>query len=78
MWTEAVLLEKMIRGKLPYPCMLCAICLETLEEIYPRTLEEQFACQNGISEKEAKKVAEEYCSQWETVENPHLQNMKNF
>lgn len=48
--------------KLPYPCMLCAICLETLEEIYPRTLEEQFACQNGISEKEAKKVAEEYYS----------------
>ena len=29
--------------------------LETLEEIYPRTLEEQFACQNGISEKEAEK-----------------------
>lgn len=64
--------------KLPYPCMLCAICLETLEEIYPRTLEEQFACQNGISEKEAEKMAEEYRSQWETVENPHLQNMKEL
>ncbi len=64
--------------KLPYPCMLCAICLETLEEIYPRTLEEQFACQNGISEKEAKKMAEEYRRQWETVENPHLQNVKEL
>ena len=64
--------------KLPYPCMLCAICLETLEEIYPRTLEEQFAHQNGISEKEAEKMAEEYRSQWETVENPHLQNMKEL
>ena len=42
--------------KLPYPCMLCAICLETLEEIYSRTLEEQFACQNGISKEEAKKA----------------------
>ena len=41
--------------KLPYPCMLCAICLETLEEIYPRTLEEQFACQNGISKEEDEK-----------------------
>lgn len=58
--------------------MLCAICLETLEEIYPRTLEEQFARQNGISEKEAEKMAEEYRSQWETVENPHLQNMKEL
>ena len=64
--------------KLPYPCMLCAICLETLEEIYPRTLEEQFAHQNGISEKEAESMAEEYRSQWETVENPHLQNMKEL
>ena len=64
--------------KLPYPCMLCAICLETLEEIYPRTLEEQFARQNGISEKEAEKMAEEYRSQWETIENPHLQNMKEL
>lgn len=25
-----------------YPCMLCAICLETLEEIYPCTLKERF------------------------------------
>lgn len=26
----------------PYACMLCSICLETLEEIYPWTLEERF------------------------------------
>lgn len=26
-----------------YPCMLCAVCLETLEEFYPYTLEERFA-----------------------------------
>ncbi len=26
-----------------YPCMLCAICLETLDEIYPYTLAERFA-----------------------------------
>ena len=64
--------------KLPYPCMLCAICLETLEEIYSRTLEEQFACQNGISKEEAKKMAEGYRRQWETVENPHLQNMREL
>ena len=25
-----------------YPCMLCAICLETLEEIYPCTVDERF------------------------------------
>ena len=26
-----------------YPCMLCGICLETLEEFYPCSLEERFA-----------------------------------
>lgn len=25
-----------------YPCMLCAICLETLEEFYSHTLEDRF------------------------------------
>lgn len=46
----------------PYPCMLCAICLETLEEIYPMTIEEKFKqfSEEGESESDIAKKAEEY------------------
>ncbi len=30
------------KGYSMYPCMLCAICLETFEEIYPYSVEERF------------------------------------
>jgi hypothetical protein len=61
------------------PCMLCAICLETLEEIYPYTVEERFL---QILEKEAGEdvdkldmlksyyieKAEEYCIKYRKTE----------
>ncbi len=31
-----------------FPCMLCAICLETLEEIYPMSLEERMGAQKAF------------------------------
>ncbi len=30
-----------------FPCMLCALCLETLEEIYPWTVEERYLQYSG-------------------------------
>lgn len=49
-------------GYLPYPCMLCAICLETLDEIYPYTLKERFQmiARIPLSDEEACKIAKEY------------------
>lgn len=46
----------------PYPCMLCAICLETLEEIYCCSLEERFLEKDGIAKdiEEAYTEAENY------------------
>ena len=51
-----------------YPCLLAAICLETLEEFYSDTVEERFeeyimrtkpALLNMLTPKEAAKVYEE-------------------
>lgn len=49
-------------GYFPYPCMLCAICLETLEEIYSRTLEERFMqlARYPMDEEEAEVEADSY------------------
>ncbi len=49
-------------GQISYPCMLCAICLETLEEIYPYTLEERFRMLAGVplTEMEAQKMVQDY------------------
>ena len=69
---------KSILRKQSCPCMLCAICLETLEEIYPRTPEEQFLCQNKISKPEAENMAEAYRRQWDDFKNPYLQDMKEL
>ena len=60
-----------------YPCMLCAICLETLEEIYPDTLENRFYknANKMISMEEAKKRAKEYREKYMKKENPHRKAM---
>lgn len=45
-----------------YPCMICAICLETLEEIYPWELEERMDMvlkDCGLPD-DAKELAENY------------------
>lgn len=68
------------------PCMLCAICLETLEEIYPSTVEERFlkAYESSaeIEAKEAevmniycKEKAKEYCMQYREKETAARQRM---
>ncbi|MBR3637578.1 MAG: serine/threonine protein phosphatase [Lachnospiraceae bacterium] len=44
-----------------YPCMLCSLCLETLEEIYPWELEERYLYYCGDEDKDlAKAFAEKY------------------
>lgn len=60
-----------------YPCMLCAICLETLEEIYPDTLENRFYknADKLISMEEAKKRADAYRDKYMKKENPHRKEM---
>ena len=44
-----------------YPCMLCALCLETLEEIYACTVEERMRSQmQEAEENEREAIAKEY------------------
>ncbi len=61
------------------PCMLCAICLETLEEIYPYTVEERFIQMweedddFELDEEEMAKAyytekAKEYCQRYQKKE----------
>ncbi len=50
-----------------FPCMLCALCLETLEEIYPYTLEERFAQKiqpDMTDQADAKQMADEYLGRY--------------
>ena len=49
-----------------FPCMLCAICLETLEEFYSHTLEER------LGEEKAEAFRKRYYSQ----ENPYRAQMR--
>ncbi|MBR2560547.1 MAG: metallophosphoesterase [Eubacterium sp.] len=42
-----------------YPCMLCALCLETLEEIYPCTIEERMREQMPEASEELQKAVSE-------------------
>lgn len=60
-----------------YPCMLCAICLETLEEIYPDTLENRFYknADKKITKEEAKRRADEYREKYMKKENPYRKAM---
>lgn len=60
-----------------YPCMLCSICLETLEEIYPDTLENRFYknADKKISKEEAAERAEDYRKLYMKKENPHRKEM---
>lgn len=60
-----------------YPCMLCALCLETFDEIYPCTLEERFYKKSDkmITREEAKKQAEAYRRQYMQKENPYRKEM---
>ena len=57
----------------PYPCMLCAICLETLEEIYPMTIEERFSQypQEGEDEAGIERRAQEYRDKYMTHDDPN-------
>ena len=44
-----------------FPCMLSAICLETLEEIYPCSLEERFAqLHPGLTDEQIRAIAAQY------------------
>lgn len=56
-----------------YPAMLCAICLENLEEIYPYSIQERFAqisvqTQSGIDSKSA---ADSYNERFMKHKNPY-------
>lgn len=63
-----------------YPCMLCAICLETLEEIYPYSLEDRLLegarlqVKNGWMDQEG--VLED--SRVEAMFENHLKNYLNI
>lgn len=59
------------------PCMLCAICLETLEEFYHNTLEEGFMelSQYMISREEAGKRAGKYRKEFLQDENCYRKEM---
>lgn len=64
-----------------YPCMLCAVCLETLETIYPMTLEERFLeirpQPTIINELEdAKEYAEQYEKKYCRDRNIYKEEMK--
>ena len=60
-----------------YPCMLCAICLENLEEIYPDTLENRFYknADKKIPMQEAQRRADAYRENYMKKENPHRRAM---
>jgi len=67
------------RGYPLYPCMLCAICLETLEEFYPYTLSERFKQfeqegllpQGAVAEECAKRYEERYLQE----QNPYREEI---
>lgn len=63
-----------------YPCMLCAICLENLEEIYPDTLENRFYknADKKIPMQEAQRRADAYRENFMKKENPHRRAMLNM
>lgn len=49
-----------------YPCMLCAICLETMEEIYNTSIEERFREINkGKSEEEIVQIIDDFMKIYE-------------
>lgn len=60
------------KTKEPLPCMLCALCLENFEEIYPYSLEERFAMLPFVTDPDdAKYRAEEYRKKYLTQKNFH-------
>lgn len=67
----------MAAGYYPYPCMLCAICLESLEEIYPYSLEERLGNINPENMYFHKKLmgAEEYREIFMRHESPSKKQM---
>lgn len=59
-----------------FPCMLCGICLETLEEIYPYTLEERFKMINpDISSQELEAHVDWYEKTFLQYDNPYREAM---
>lgn len=59
-----------------YPCMVGAICLETLEEFYPYTIEERFAMVNPTySQEEVRALAYTYRETYLSKENPYRKDM---
>ena len=59
-----------------FPCMLSAICLETLEEIYPCSLEERFsALHPEWSEEQIKLRTQHYREDNLTGKNPYREEM---
>ncbi len=61
----------------PYACMLCAVCLETLEEFYPYTLEERFMNlgRGRRRRQDAVSDARAYAEQYDVSLNPYRQKM---
>ena len=55
------------------PCFLCAICLETMEEIYPRMIWSQLMKQGKMlrTRKEAVEEAREFLARYPWKENAH-------
>lgn len=59
-----------------YPCMIGAICLETLEEFYPYTIEERLAMLNSdYSCEEVQALVDAYKDIYMSQENPYRKDM---
>ncbi len=63
-----------------YPCMLCALCLDTFEEIYPFTLEERFhMLQSDLPEEQIRENLDEYKALYLKKPDPfRLDMLKRF
>lgn len=61
-----------------FPCMLCGICLETLEEFYPYTLEERMKgiAEEGETEEELQERIGLYKECFTGKENEYRREMR--
>ena len=59
------------------PCMLCGLCLETLEEIYPCTIAERFMqlAQPPITKRKAKRQEKKYLADHAQVPNAYREEL---
>ena len=60
-----------------HPCMLCALCLETLEEIYPCTIAERFSqlSRTPMTRRMARKYEKQYLQEHTQLPNAYREEL---